>query len=216
MPKYTRYQDYVIRDGHFVGEFEEMYREYPDPWEQLTHEQFASEKAVALNLLRRIGAKRVVELGSGLGQLTARIASLGIEATGLDISPTAVEKARIRHPNANFLTANISDIDVVRRLDPDAIVMAEVTWYVLPLLKDLLRGLRTALPKTRLIHLLTTYPPGVQKYGREYFTDLSGILDFFGMHYLETGSVQHPNGECRTWFLGEWPQNAGASMRQTP
>ena len=27
-----RYQDYVIKDGVFIGKFEEMYRDVPDPW----------------------------------------------------------------------------------------------------------------------------------------------------------------------------------------
>ena len=28
MPKYERYQDYVIRDGRLIGEFEQMYRDF--------------------------------------------------------------------------------------------------------------------------------------------------------------------------------------------
>lgn len=35
--KYQRYQDYVIRDGRLVGEFEEMYRDFDDPWGQSVH-----------------------------------------------------------------------------------------------------------------------------------------------------------------------------------
>ena len=27
-----RYQDYVFKDGEFVGQFDEMYRRFPDPW----------------------------------------------------------------------------------------------------------------------------------------------------------------------------------------
>jgi len=57
MPKYSKYQDYVIRDGKLVGEFEQMYRDYDDPWEQSARERFASEKAVALNLLAKLKAE---------------------------------------------------------------------------------------------------------------------------------------------------------------
>ena len=73
-PKYSRYQDYVIRDGRFVGEFEEMYLDYEDPWHQTQRELWASDKAVALNLIRKVGAKRVMEVGCGLGRFTKRIA----------------------------------------------------------------------------------------------------------------------------------------------
>ena len=29
-----KYQDLVIKDGKFVGEFEKMYQEFSDPWNQ--------------------------------------------------------------------------------------------------------------------------------------------------------------------------------------
>lgn len=43
-----------------------------------------------------------------------------------------------------------------------------------------------------LIHLLTTYAPGVQKYGLEYSGSLQEILDFFQMDYLESGIIYSP------------------------
>ncbi len=33
MKKYSKYQDYVIKDGELVGEFEKMYQDFDDPWE---------------------------------------------------------------------------------------------------------------------------------------------------------------------------------------
>lgn len=54
--KHGRYQDYVIKDGRLVGEFEEMYRDHADPWLQSTREAFSTEKAAALNLLQRLRA----------------------------------------------------------------------------------------------------------------------------------------------------------------
>jgi len=69
--------------------------------------------------------------------------------------------------------------------------MAEVTWYVLPQLKKILQNLQKHRADIDepiyLIHLLTTYADGVQKYGSEYFTDLDGILSYFGLNYLECG-----------------------------
>ena len=29
-----KYQDLVIKDGKFVGEFEKMYQQFEDPWDQ--------------------------------------------------------------------------------------------------------------------------------------------------------------------------------------
>lgn len=201
--KYPRYQDYVIRDGQFVGDFDAMYREHNDPWNQ-SEERFASEKAVALNWIEKLRPRSVVEIGCGHGHFTRRIAAI-CPAVGLDVSPTAIDLARARYGScgATFEVANIQDHRVFQRIAPDVIVMAEITWYVLPQLRPFLDFLRTEMPGTRLIHLLTTYAPGVQKYGADYFTDLPGILRFFGMDYLETGEVRHPNGEARTWFIGK-------------
>ena len=36
--KSVKYQDFVIKDGEFVGEFEEMYQQVEDPWNQTKKE----------------------------------------------------------------------------------------------------------------------------------------------------------------------------------
>ena len=35
-----RYQDYVIKDGKFIGKFEEMYQKFDDPWHQSENGNF--------------------------------------------------------------------------------------------------------------------------------------------------------------------------------
>lgn len=206
MPKYSRYQDYVIRSGKLIGEFDQMYQDHTDPWEQTTREHYASEKAVAINLLARLQAessvRRVVELGCGFGDFTARITDLGLSAVGMDISETAVLKARERHSSTEFVTGSISDHGLIKNLAPDVIVMAEITWYVLNELAAFVEFLKRELPDVYIIHLLMTYAPGVQQYGKEWFTNLDEIKAFFGFDYLESGLV-HYDGGARTWFLGK-------------
>lgn len=206
--KYPTYQDYVIRDGRLIGEFEEMYRDFADPWHQTDSEVFASDKAVALNLLarlhRRHGAVRAVELGCGLGHFSARIAGTGLDVTGIDISSTAVERARQTFPAVRFMAGSLADHDLLAELRPDVIVMAEITWYVLDHLAAFRDFLRRELPRTVLLHTLTVLRPDEQKYGGEFFSDLDGIKAFFGMTYLEWGEVCRPGGGKRTWFLGTW------------
>ncbi|ARJ66548.1 hypothetical protein WV31_13160 [Magnetospirillum sp. ME-1] len=207
-PKYPRYQDYVIRDGRLVGEFEDMYRDFDDPWHQVADETWATERAVGICYLQRLqtrlGARKVVELGCGLGRYSARIAGTGLQTIGLDISSTAVERARRECPGPGFEVGRLSDYDLLRTLAPDVIVMAEITWYVLDQLDDFLTFLRTDLPACSLVHLLTTYAPGKQVYGRDYFTDLPGILQRFGMHYFEFGQISQPDGGAKTFFAGTW------------
>ena len=47
-----KYQDFVIKDGRFIGKFEEMYKKFPDPWQLLknnSNSQNASPQGGASN-----------------------------------------------------------------------------------------------------------------------------------------------------------------------
>lgn len=204
--KYSRYQDYVIKDGKLVGEFEEMYQDFEDPWEQTTREKWASEKAVAINLIQKFNCQRVIELGCGLGHYTNKISKLSIDVLGVDISKTAIDKAKSNYPNCNFIVGDILDYDIYKNYNPDVIVMAEITWYVLDKLDEFISFLKKEMPNVFLIHLLTTYPYGVQQYGKNKFTNLQQIMSYFGANYLEWGEISYPemDGCKRTYFLGKW------------
>ena len=203
-PRHARYQDYVIRDGELIGEFEELYQDFDNPWDQTERERRASEKFVAIHLLQGLGVRKVLELGSGLGQFAGALTEAGFEVRGIEISPTAVEKARLAYPDVDFQVGDVLDFDKYREFDPDAIVMAEITWLVLPQLDELRTFLRTEFAGRYFVHLLHTYGPGVQQYGRDQFTDLPGILAYFDLEYLEWGTVAKPEheGGARTYFLG--------------
>lgn len=207
-PKYSRCQDYVIKNGALVGEFEEMYRDHEDPWEQSTREAFATEKAMVLNVMEAMQPKTVLELGCGLGHFTARIKARGIpRVVGVDISKTAIEKARRLHPDCEFMEGDILDFQTYERYRPDIIVMGEISWYVLEKLNRFKQFLREKMPSTYVVHLLTTYSPGKQEYGKNHFTNLEEILKFFEMNYVEYGEVRKPflHDDCRrTYFLGRY------------
>lgn len=209
--KHPRYQDYVIKDGKLVAEFEEMYQDFDDPWEQTTLEEWASEKAVALNLINKLKAKQVIELGCGLGHYTNKIHKLGVNVLGVDISKTAIEKARSAYPDCDFAVGDILDFSIYKETQPDIILMAEITWYVLEKLDNFITFLKSDLPNTYLIHLLTTYPEGVQQYGKDKFTNLQEIMSYFKMRYLEWGEISFPEVEgCkRTYFIGNWESKKG-------
>ena len=98
--------DYVIKDGKLVGEFEKMYQDFDEPWDQIEIGQRATFMTIGIHLLRRVreatGASRVVELGCGLGHYAKRISELGYEVLGLDISETAIGKAKENFEEVKF------------------------------------------------------------------------------------------------------------------
>lgn len=201
MKKYARYQDYVIKDGKMVGEFDQMYQDFADPWEQTTREKYGCEKAVALNLIQKVGAKRVLELGCGLGHFTHKIWDDHTSVLGVDCSETAIIKAQKNYPECQFLVADILDKKVYEDFKPDMIIMAEITWYVLDKLDDFINLLKNDLKHVYLLHLLAIYPPGVQKYGADKFTNLKEIMAYFKMDYLEWGEMHSKGDDIRTYFL---------------
>lgn len=208
MTKHPRYQDYVIKDGKFIGEFEQMYQDFDDPWEQKSKENFASEKAVAINWCQKLSSEqqrplKVIELGCGFGIFTNNLKKAGCNVLGMDISNTAVEKAKLTYPDCHFLTGDILDFQIYEKFKPDVFILAELTWYVLKQLPEFLNYIKDNHKNAYLIHLLTVYPEGTQKYGKEYFTDLPGILNYWNLNFIESGETTHWNsGGCkRTFFL---------------
>jgi SAM-dependent methyltransferase len=199
-PRNTQ-NDYIFNEGIFIADFEGLYRDFKDPWDQTdVFNSGDSRRVLALNYCQRIRSEfkdrdqvRVLEIGCGFGHMTEALRLDGFSSVGVDISGEAVKQARLRHPKSVFFQRSISEVQLLDELRPDIIIMSEVTWYVLDDLREFLGGLskfaKNKSTNTFLIHLLNTYPPNVQKYGRDFFTDLDGILGYFDLEYIEAGYV---------------------------
>ena len=64
-----KYQDLVIKDGKFVGEFEKMYQKFTDPWYQ-SEEIYCSSlsRRSVCYFLEKYDINSIVEWGCGLGR----------------------------------------------------------------------------------------------------------------------------------------------------
>ena len=107
-----RYQDYVIRDGKFVGKFEEMYQKFDDPWHQSEDGMFNNlSRKVVCHFINQYQIKTSVEFGCGLGNTTSFIQKeTNIETMGVDISETSIRKAKGKYPSISFEVNNIENI----------------------------------------------------------------------------------------------------------
>jgi hypothetical protein len=193
------YQDYVISNGKFIGDFEGMYSNCDDPWHQSTQDHiYDSRRQIAINYCNRLRSRhnvsRAFELGCGFGHLTESLRKNGFDALGTDISKTAIQKAANLYPESRFKQLSFNDFDNLFSLKPSILIMAEITWYVLDDLDKFLFSLRQDAKQSKepvfLIHLLATYEPGVQKYGADKFTNLDEIIKYFNLEYLEYGFVK--------------------------
>src|SRR2546423_3252285 len=143
--KSTDYHDYVIKDGKFVGEFEEMYRNVDDPW-HCVELAGSLDNDLLLAVIRRLRSdvRTMLDVGCGLGELTRLIRDEMPDARliACDVSPTALESARNRVPGASFFTHDLNSESSlpVESGSIDLIVAAQIMWYVLPNLDRIIAG----------------------------------------------------------------------------
>jgi hypothetical protein len=57
---------------------------------------------------------------------------------GTDISSEAIKKASEKNPESVFKSAKFNDFELIYDFNPDIILMAELTWYVLAELDNFL------------------------------------------------------------------------------
>lgn len=206
MPKYPKYQDYVIKDGKLIGEFEELYKDFSDPWEQSSREINALEKFVGIQLIKRYGHSTPIEYGCGLGVFTNMLFQAVGNSIGVDISTTAIQRAKENYPEPKFIVGDILDKSLFDKYKPDVICFVEVSWYVLDKL-DSFKKLLKKRPGTGFFHSLMTYNTDEQKYGNHLFSNLEEIVDYWSdiIDISDWGSIGscNYNGGSRTFFYGK-------------
>lgn len=124
---------------------------------------------------------------------------------GIDVSITAIEKARAKFPECHFDDGDILEVEKISNFQPDCIFMDEVTWYVLDKLDDFKSSLSENFKGASFLHTLRQYPEGTQLYGKEYFTDLKGFMDYFEpvVNFSDWGSFGSKVDPCvHTFFVG--------------
>ncbi|MBB4699765.1 class I SAM-dependent methyltransferase [Sphaerisporangium siamense] len=81
---------------------------------------------VFAELVRDAGQGAVGDLGCGPGRMTAYLASLGVDAFGVDLSPAMIEIARRTYPELRFEVGSMDALDV-----PDGSLGGVVAYYSL-------------------------------------------------------------------------------------
>lgn len=203
----NNYSDYVIKDGKHIGKYEEMYQNCEDPWNQNSSEKYSLAKEIMIKLVLNNGFKKIIEIGTGFGYLANRIAhaSPDSEVVATDVSKTAIKKAKelYKRDNLKFEVADLMKKSVYDEFKPDVILMPEVSWCVLEHLKTFLGYLKVNHPDVTILHSVTFYPKGDQKYGVEYFTDTNSVMKFFDMKYSQHGEItDSESGVYRSFFMG--------------
>jgi SAM-dependent methyltransferase len=201
-PRPASYHDLVIKDGRFIGKFEEMYQLFDQPWMQ-DQQPNPYSRASGIIHMQRFGIRSVVEVGCGLGYYADRIhKATGARYVGFDVAPTAVTKAKANFPNLDFRVDEVKNLAAYKDFAPDAILFAEVTWYVLDQLDALFELMLEHFPGKYFIHNLVFYK-GTQRYGTDHFTNLQEFMarvPFVPIGHMEATTVEDSTIETSAIF----------------
>jgi SAM-dependent methyltransferase len=75
-------------------------------------------------LVRAAAAGPVADVGCGTGRVTALLAGLGLQVSGIDLSPQMVATARREHPALRFEVGSMLALDL-----PDGALGGVLAWY---------------------------------------------------------------------------------------
>lgn len=100
-----------------AGLYADMFRDHLDglPIDRALISAFA-------DLVR--GRGPVADVGCGPGQVTARLHALGLDASGVDLSPAMIARARADHPHLRFAEGTMKALAF-----PDASLAGVLAWY---------------------------------------------------------------------------------------
>ena len=137
----------MISDGKLIGDFEGMYSQVDYPWGQSRIENLlCSRKQIAIRRIAELNIKygglKVLDVSCGFGFMVDKLREMEIESYGIDISPTAIDKARKQHPLSRFLVLDYNNFQIYNQFNPDVVIMSELTWYVLDSLDKYLLDLK--------------------------------------------------------------------------
>ena len=196
----NKYHDYVFKDGVFVGQFELMYKDSGEiPWHQ---NKTAKDIFTDLDLLilkhmqARHDFKSVVEIGCGLGFVCNRVYS-EVEnldkVSGIDISQTALKKARQSFPQISFFQANLLEtVSADWEECWDVVISKEVLWYVLENLQVFCHNL--AFMSSKNIFISQSFPAKKPYFGQDIFPDAKAMLEFFSKTFKPLYSCIEKDG----------------------
>ena len=164
------------------SDFDLMYQDLVDPWG--CHQALNSpHNHRFLDLIFHDGQtfRKILDVGCGLGGLTHQIMKrngYGGLVTGIDISKTAVNKAKSRYPECNFLPLDIcSDLSDNHDGTYDLVVLSEIIWYVADSLSKVLNAIRQMLvPSGGAFLAVKLAIPQEQQYHR-HIRGIVGFLD---------------------------------------
>ena len=169
----------------FQGDFEGYYQNHSDPWDQNSidsdiYEYYQYSRAKLLKVIKGVESNQnILEIGCGLGLVTNMINQEfeNSSVTGVDISNTAVCKAKIKYPNIEFYEGDIADVKFKSKKKYDVVIMNEMLWYILNNMDQAIENVCKILIDNGSLIISMAFLDN-QQYGKDIINGYSGLLDY--------------------------------------
>lgn len=202
------YRDFVIKNGMFIGAFEEMYQNVEDPW--CIGDATDLQYDIVLMLLDHfsIQPERILDIGCGKGAFTDRIkrSRPGSNVMGVDISQTAIHIAQKTYSRQGL---RFETMDIQRDYKSfhdrfDLVIMSQIIWYILPFVKDITRHIFTSMlnPGGYLCISQSFLKPEEQTYGKDIISSLEDLIEIIDLSPLQIIEIDRLENHNATFYSG--------------
>jgi SAM-dependent methyltransferase len=132
MADYHKYI-YDRENRKILGDFEGAYSACGDVWASQHDTHIVKFQWVLWEALRRGPSARVLDIGAGYGDFVAMLLRQGVDAAGIEISPSAVRKGRQTHrlPEDRLRVGDLGQGLDLPDASMDIVVVYGVFWFLL-------------------------------------------------------------------------------------
>ena len=173
----------------FVGDFESLYKNEDDPWNQSGKDgeisyYYAHSRKRLVSQLKVLNPESLLEAGCGLGYTTEIIQKSLPECKviGMDISKRAIIKATELFPNLEFMSDDISDTTFYSDIKYDVVILNQLLWYILESLSDTFENCFSMLKPNGRVVISQAFLQEPQKYGKDICDGFDGLLSYLNDH----------------------------------
>mgnify|MGYP000288189991 CR=1 FL=1 len=178
----------TAEDGtlELVGDFDGLYRRVADPWGQSSFDLHLgayydrSRTNLFACLQRRRPIISLMEVGCGHGHVSGALRRLVASVVvGVDVSPTALVRARELYPDCGFECADLTQPGLDLGQQHDVVLWGQCLWY---LMHEMGVALENSMAHLRVGGLLVVQQAFLrdQRYGRGMVDGFAGMLDVVG------------------------------------
>lgn len=127
----TTWRELFYRPKWYVNGYDELERLFQwseDPWNFRSSQYEKDRLHFLLEVIKRYPHDTILEVGCAEGVFTSQLRNLGKQVVAIDVSPTALSRAKRHCPDVSFIHQSLQDFSSATKFD--LVVCAETLYYM--------------------------------------------------------------------------------------